>query len=67
MTEEIIQSKWSCKTCRWWDPRNLENKGVGLCRFSPPVIQGRLLIGQWPVTSTEDWCGDFAYPPETDE
>ena len=58
-----------CENCRWWDRQKLdevfeENKGVGLCRFSPPVVQGRLTIGQWPLTTAVDWCGDYAYPPE---
>ena len=45
-----------CKTCQFWE--KLSGDG-GLCRISPPCIEG------WPSTSAEDWCAAHAMKGET--
>jgi hypothetical protein len=48
-----------CSKCWYWD-KDKESENMGECRANPPI---RLLIqeqmGLWPVTSGEEWCGNF--------
>lgn len=48
-----------CANCRnYWDVRSL-------CRAHPPVLREDGM-GQWPLVSRSDWCGEYriAPPPE---
>lgn len=43
-----------CADCHFWDVVPDEDGHVlGLCRRNPPTYDG------WPMTSGEDWCGEF--------
>lgn len=45
-----------CAKCNFWSPngsRGEKSPGFGECRYSPPAT------GAWPVTSGDDWCGQF--------
>lgn len=46
----------SCATCRYWDVR--DPKTLGLCRSVEPTLRDGSR-GEWPETSSSDWCGEW--------
>ncbi len=64
-------SKGRCPDCCWWEPDGMHEQPndegelpVGFCHRYPPHSTGSLLQedGQdedWPLTTLEDWCGEF--------
>ncbi len=54
----------TCKTCPFWDSANWHNLENGRCRRAPPVGDGHdvegtdELLGSWPLTAQDDWCGE---------
>lgn len=43
----------ACRSCRYF--RLAEGAvTMGSCRISPPTEKG------WPLTTADDWCGDYA-------
>lgn len=55
----MTEDKQTCETCRFFDPRPIEDKPYnGLCRHDPPEIFS-LEKGEWPVVTEDDWCGKW--------
>ncbi len=50
-----------CETCEFWDEQapyrvNADSIRNGLCRAHPPeVMNGN---SEYPVTATNEWCGE---------
>jgi hypothetical protein len=66
-----------CGTCRWWG--GWPDDDAGLCRRYPPAFGAREMEpgeveaghlaadrGFWPVTDSDDWCGEWR-PREGDK
>jgi hypothetical protein len=65
-----------CSGCRFWLNWDSENSNLGECHRYPPrmatvhrvVAEGpstttiRPEDGGWPLTSPDDWCGEFQPP-----
>ena len=52
-----------CDTCRFWDGRGY----MGRCRFLPPVRVSRPFDAwEWPETTKDDWCGQYAPKEQAD-
>lgn len=64
----------TCFTCRYW---YLTEQGSGTgnqtCRRYPPTVVAEIFkekpypnpeAGVWPVTSSDDWCGEWAAKDE---
>jgi len=50
----------TCYHCRYWlgfGPRERGPKGQ--CRRFPPVVTSRAPDGDFPITQTTDWCGEW--------
>lgn len=50
-----------CKTCRYWEANGRDAyEDEGRCRrYAPrPLLLGDRI--DWPLTSSSDWCGEFA-------
>lgn len=63
-----------CKNCKYWkfgNGKNMNGNGDGLCRRYPPALdpnydkydaEGATESSTWcqhPITSEDDWCGEF--------
>ena len=50
----------ACQHCDLWQRDDLE-PSLGICRSNPPQVQeaDEDLIGVWPMTGSDDWCGNF--------
>lgn len=56
-----------CCACKFWvdDLALDERMGAsrfmewGECRVSSPVLVGEGVVGVWPVTRDESWCGEW--------
>lgn len=51
----------TCETCRYWDgpiESDIEGQTMGMCRRYPP-IGGEGAIGQFPLTYSINWCGEW--------
>ena len=49
----------ACSKCWYW---HTTDDTSGQCRANPPISipdVGHAKVGQWLVTSAEDWCGNF--------
>ena len=50
----------SCYTCRFWEGQGLRQRGPkGTCRRYPPVVTPRSPEGDFPITLSTDWCGEW--------
>jgi hypothetical protein len=49
-----------CKTCRWWEPTITTH---GLCRRYPPTVMEHHERDCQPVTTKDDYCGEYAEAP----
>jgi hypothetical protein len=66
-----------CGTCKFFMPieiaqeevvleegQTVEDGEIGRCKRYPPTLYHRkLLNGEWPVISQEEWCGEYAVDP----
>lgn len=43
--------KGKCFDCFYWDN--------GSCRKNPPTVIGGEILAAWPITTGDDWCGEF--------
>lgn len=54
----------SCATCFFWkDLPNATNRGR--CQARPPIVVAASDYPrtQWPITFSEDWCGEWRQKP----
>ncbi len=50
----------TCYTCRFWEGQGLRQRGPkGTCRRFPPVVTPRSPDGDFPITLSTDWCGEW--------
>jgi len=49
----------SCSSCRFSAPADDRLPASLECRRNPPVGGGRRHMAEWPLTSTDAWCGEF--------
>ena len=59
-----------CETCRWWDTK-LHWKSEGTkgyrCRRRAPVTSYVPRWANWPITSSEAWCGEWEAKDEPEK
>ena len=48
-----------CQTCVFHSPSRTKH-GIGQCRSHSPIL------GMWPITHADDWCGDHATAEQGD-
>lgn len=48
-----------CRYCKYWikDPEAIRVEGD--CRRDPPKWSNNFVLGQWPSTRDDHWCGEF--------
>ena len=46
-----------CETCQWWEPLR-DGDEIGWCRRRTPITVGQSVVGEWPTTYCDDWCGE---------
>ena len=54
-----MKKKAECGKCWYW---HKVKEDSGECRANPPISIpnfGNGKVGQWLVTSSEEWCGNF--------
>jgi hypothetical protein len=50
----------TCYTCRFWEGQGLRQRGPkGACHRYPPVVTPRSPEGDFPVTISTAWCGEW--------
>lgn len=59
-----------CSKCRFWLQNSDHSDDWGVCKADPPTIVAGLdrennLVGYWPETHAEDWCGHFQIKQNT--
>ena len=64
------RGKIRCDECVYWGnprPSKSTRGAMGDCHFSPPRNEDRFVPGYaiWPVTTEDDWCGQFKHPKIT--
>jgi hypothetical protein len=52
----------TCEQCRFWERYEGD---AGLCRRNAPFPEAATHDACWPLTLSEDWCGDFQPQPVT--
>jgi hypothetical protein len=52
-----------CRTCVWWKPRDKESGNCHRNAPLPPPNGQALDRVHWPITMYDDYCGDWAAPP----
>lgn len=58
MSHLRIVNSQTCESCRFWQEiPDAIDRDAGLCRVDPPTMAGDSVIGEWPQTAPEDWCG----------
>jgi hypothetical protein len=62
-----------CDTCKFWDQENVVTS-AGLCRRygprpaeRPPLEKPEVMDVGWPMTTGEDWCGEWEAKIEMQE
>ena len=63
----MSSGKIRCDECVYWGnprPDKINPGAMGDCHFSPPHNEDRFVPGFaiWPVTTEDDWCGQFKHP-----
>lgn len=48
-----------CRNCRWWG-RKKAWAATAPCRRHPPPRMATNQRGSWPITMSNDWCGDHS-------
>jgi hypothetical protein len=56
-----------CSLCRFWLNWDSEMTNLGECHRFPPRVSAQAGDeagdgGRWPLTSPDDWCGEFQRP-----
>lgn len=50
----------TCYSCRYWIGFGIRERGPkGQCRRLPPTVTSRAPTGAFPVTHSNDWCGEW--------
>ena len=50
----------SCVSCAFYQN---DAEGDGYCRRHSPLPSPKEEISRWPVTTADDWCGDYEARP----
>ena len=62
---DALNPQGRCRRCRYWSSL-AGNPDQGECRrFAPrPAVSSSVhMLAAWPVTNSDDWCGDYATGP----
>ena len=63
-----MEEQIKCENCQWWIALTADSIGYGVCRRFPPIpfksdkgyTPKEVAIScTFPVTSTDDFCGEF--------
>lgn len=50
----------TCYTCHFWEGQGIRQRGPkGTCRRYPPTVTPRHNDGRFPITLSNDWCGEW--------
>lgn len=57
-----------CGNCRYWEEQSVDIAPLGECRIHAPTVRSddqviKEMLGAWPITCEDDWCGQFADMP----
>jgi hypothetical protein len=62
----VKDNKRACWLCRQWEPGPIPEgeagPSTGWCRKNAPLVTGGMMSAVetvWPITSPNDWCGQF--------
>ena len=57
----------SCETCCFWQRLDL-GMDIGECRYRAPSPRAsQTSTTSWPITTDDDWCGDWDETGDDDE